>query len=39
MAQYTADQLLTSTEKLAKWRGSGYSNSTSIKFIECIPFR
>jgi hypothetical protein len=39
MATYTANTLLQSTQKLASWRGAGYSNSEGMYFVECIPFK
>lgn len=39
MTTYTANALLKSTQKLASWRGPGYSNAEGLYFVRCIPFK
>lgn len=38
MTTFTANALLKSSQKLASWRGPGYSSSAGMYFVECIPF-
>lgn len=39
MATFTSNALLKSSQKLAAWRGPGYSSSAGMYFVECIPFK